>query len=117
MHIGERIKARRLELGLSMRDLAKKMGYQNHSTISRIETGDVDLPQSKVSQFAEVLGVSPAYLLGLITESESKKNDQLAKLIVRMRTDSDFYETVAALAKLTETQYRGIQQLISAFNE
>lgn len=117
MHIGERIKARRLELGLSMRDLAKKMGYQNHSTISRIETGDVDLPQSKVSQFAEVLGVSPAYLMGLITESESKKNDQLAKLIVRMRKDADFYETVAALAGLSAKQYKSIKDLIAAINE
>ena len=117
MHIGERIKARRIEIGMSMRELAQKMGYQNHSTISRIEAGDVDLPQSKISQFAEVLGTSPAYLMGWVSEETSKKNDQLAKLIVRMRTDEDFYETVVALSKLKEAQYRGIQQLVSAFNE
>lgn len=78
MHIGERIKARRIEIGMSMRELAEKMGYQNHSTISRIESGDVDLPQSKISQFAEILGTSPAYLMGWISEETDKKTTSLS---------------------------------------
>ena len=117
MHIGERIKARRIEIGMSMRELAEKMGYQNHSTISRIESGDVDLPQSKISQFAEILRTSPAYLMGWISEETSQKNDQLAKLIVRMRTDADFYETVSALAELSEKKYNSVKDLIAAFHE
>lgn len=117
MHIGKRIRTRRIEIGMSMRELAQKMGYQNHSTISRIEAGDVDLPQSKISQFAEVLGTSPAYLMGWVSEETSKKNDQLAKLIVRMRADADFYETVSALSKLNEKQYKSIKELVAAFNE
>jgi transcriptional regulator with XRE-family HTH domain len=117
MHIGEKVKARRVELGWTQRDLAAKMGYKNHSTVARVEAGEVDLPQSKIAQFAEVLDVSPAYLMGWISEDESKKNDQLAKLIVKMRVDEDFYNTVVALAELSEKQYRGVKQLISAFNE
>jgi hypothetical protein len=34
-----------------------------------------------------------------------------------MRTDEDFYNTVVALAKLNEKQYRGVKQLIAAINE
>lgn len=117
MHIGDRIKARRVSLGWSQRDLAEKMGYKNHSVVARVESGKVDLPQSRVDQFAKVLGISHGYLLGLVTEDESKKNDQLAKLIVKLRTDADFYNTVAALAELNEKQYRGVQQLIAAFDE
>jgi transcriptional regulator with XRE-family HTH domain len=117
MHLGEKIKARRMELGMSMRDLAEKLGYQNHSTISRIEAGAVDLPQSKISQFAEVLQTSPAYLMGWISKEENAKNDQLAKLIVRMRKDADFLETVSALAELNEKQYKTIKDLVAAFNE
>jgi transcriptional regulator with XRE-family HTH domain len=64
MTIGERIKARRNELQLSQRDLCEKMGYSNHSTIGKIEAGKVDIPQSRIVQFAEVLGVSVAYLMG-----------------------------------------------------
>ena len=117
MHIGDRIKARLISLGWSQRDLAEKMGYKNHSVVARVESGKVDLPQSRVDQFAKVLGLSHGYLLGLISEDESKKNDQLAQLIVKLRTDSDFYNTVVALADLNEKQFQGVQQLIAAFKE
>ena len=70
---------------------------------------------------ARALNVSEGWLLGLSApmerSEESKKNDQLAKLIVKLRTDEDFYNTVVALAELNEKQYRGVQQLISAFDE
>lgn len=117
MHIGDRIKARRIALGWSQRDLATRMGYKNHSAIARAEAGTVDLPQSKVEQFAQVLGVTAGYLMGWVDAATSEKNDQLAKLIVKMRTDNDFYNTVVALAGLNEKQYRGVQQLIAAFDE
>ena len=32
-------------------------------------------------------------------------------------TDEDFYNTVLALSELSEKQYRGVQQLIAAFDE
>lgn len=60
MKIGEKIKERRIELGWSLRELADRMGYANHSTIARIESGAVDLPQSKLAKFAEVMGTSVA---------------------------------------------------------
>ncbi len=120
MHVGERIKARRLSLGWSQRELAAKMGYKNHSVVARVESGAVDLPQSRLEQFAKVLGVTHGYLLGLVSEEASVKNDQLAKLVVKMRTDADFYNTVAALAKLNEKnekQYKSVKDLIAAFDE
>lgn len=117
MHIGDRIKARRVSLGWSQRELAERMGYKNHSVVARVEAGKVDLPQSRLDQFAKVLGLSHGYLLGLVSEAESKKNDQLARLIVKMRSDEDFYSTVVALSNLNEKQYRGVQQLIAAFDE
>lgn len=72
MTIGERVKARRQELGLTQRDLAKRMGYTDHTTITRVEAGKVDLPMSRISQFADALRVSPSYLMGW--EDEDKKN-------------------------------------------
>lgn len=73
MTIGERIKRRRNELHLSQRDLSNMMGYSNHSTIGKIETGKVDIPQSRIVQFANVLGVSIAYLMGW--EDDQDKSD------------------------------------------
>lgn len=64
MKIGAKIKQRRIELGWTLRDLADRMGYANHSTIARIEGGAVDVPQSKIVKFSEVLGVSLGYLMG-----------------------------------------------------
>ena len=61
--IGDRIRQRRTELGWTMEELAKKMGYSAKSTISLIENGRRDITQSKVVEFAKVLGVSIAYLM------------------------------------------------------
>ena len=46
-------------------DLAEKLGYADKSMISKIEKGLVDLPQSKILAFAEVLKVTPGELMGL----------------------------------------------------
>lgn len=89
MTIGERIKARRNELKLSQRELCQKMGYSNHSTIGKIETGKVDIPQSRIVQFAEVLGVSVAYLMGW--EEEIQKDPAgMAERHFEILMDEDF---------------------------
>lgn len=63
MEIGEKIKQRRLEIGMSQRELARKMGYSDNSTLNRIEKGTVDVSQAKIVQFAKVLNCSIAYLM------------------------------------------------------
>lgn len=117
MTIGARIKARRQELKLSQRELAAQLGYTDHTTLTRIEAGKVDLPQSRLMKIAKVLGVTPGYLIGSANEEDSQKNSQLAKLAVRLRTDEAFYKRVAALAELSEKQLQGVDQLIAAFKE
>ena len=113
MKIGERIRLKRNEKGWSQRDLAEKMGYSNHSTIGKIETGKVDLPQSKVVQFANVLGVSVAYLMGW--EETQKKNDALTDIVVRMRSDSEFLSIIEGLNQLDEVQLASVKQVVEAF--
>ena len=63
MTIGERIKNRREELGLTQDELAKKCGYKSRSSINKIELSR-DLPLRKVSLMAEALETTPAYLMG-----------------------------------------------------
>ena len=110
MQIGERIKRRRQELEWSQRELADKMGY-NHSTITRIETGKIDISQSRVIQFSEVLGVSIAYLMGW--EEEEQKNDLIAEVIVKMRTDNTFMSVVENLYKLDKDKLETINQMLN----
>jgi hypothetical protein len=44
----------------------------------------------------------------------AKKNDQLAELIVRMRSDSEFFNNVSKLASLPPAEYASITQLLAA---
>lgn len=62
--IYEKIKNRRLELGYSQDELAKRMGYKSRSTINKIESGQVDISRNKIAKFAEALHVTPSYLTG-----------------------------------------------------
>lgn len=48
MEIGDRIKSRREELGMSREELAKKVGYKSRSSVNKIETDGRGLPQNKI---------------------------------------------------------------------
>ena len=61
--LGERIHRLRKEKHLSMDEVAKQMGYNTRSTICRLEKDEIDLQQQKLKKMAEILGVSPAYLV------------------------------------------------------
>ena len=61
--LGEKIREKRLERGWTQPELAERMGC-NKSTILRIERGEHDLPQSRIKEFANVLGTTPGYLMG-----------------------------------------------------
>lgn len=63
--IYNRIRMKRQELGWTTDELAKRMGYKDRSSISKIESGKADIPQSKVKAFAEVLGTTVSWLLGI----------------------------------------------------
>lgn len=64
MELYDRIRQRRIELGLSQDELAKMLGYKSRSTIAKIESGENDITQSKIVAFAYALGVEPGYLMG-----------------------------------------------------
>ena len=64
MTIGERIKKRRTELGLSVDDIAEKLG-KGRATVYRYENGDIEkLPTTVLEPLAIVLKTTPAYLMG-----------------------------------------------------
>lgn len=105
MTIGKRIKARREELHLSQRELSDKMGYSNHSTLGKIERGLVDVTQSKVVKFSEVLGVSVAYLMGWEEENTAPDNGSgmsKAKLDLFALVDNCSDEEAARLLQMME---------------
>lgn len=67
--MGNRIKKRRLALGMSQESLAFSVGYKSRASINKIELGKTDIGQSVIAKIANALGVEPGYLLG-VDESE-----------------------------------------------
>ena len=111
MEIGDRIKQKRIELGWSQRELARRMGYSDNSTLARIEQGKVEVYQTKIVQFSEVLGVSIAYLMGW--EDDEQKNDIITDVVLKMRTDTEFMSAVESLYKLDSDKLHSINQMLN----
>ena len=63
MTIFERIRYLRRQKGMSQEELAKLVGYEGRSAISKVESGERDISQSMIAKYASALGVSPTYLL------------------------------------------------------
>ena len=64
MDFKDKIKARRLELGLSLEDVAKVVGV-GKSTVRKWETGYIEnMRRDKIAKLAEALHTTPAYLMG-----------------------------------------------------
>ena len=111
--IGTRIMERRKQLGWTQDDLAIRMGYKTKSAINKIELGINDVSQSKVVKFAEVLGVSVAYLMDW--EETRKKNDVLSDIILKMNEDAELLEMVEALSKLGFEKREAVKSVLNAF--
>lgn len=109
--IGINILNRRKELNLTQEELAKRMGYKSKSTINKIETGINDIPQSKITKFAEALQTTPAHLMGW--KETEKKNDALTDIVVRMRTDEDFFEAINIMYNLDVEKFSSIKQMLT----
>lgn len=62
--LGDKIKQKREELGLSQEELARILGYKHKSSINKIEMGLADVPRAKVPAFAKALGMTPVEFSG-----------------------------------------------------
>lgn len=62
MNVGDRIKRLRDRKGLTQQELADKTGYKSKVAISKIESGQRDIPRHKLERVAEVLGTTVEYL-------------------------------------------------------
>lgn len=95
MAIGERIKARREELGLSQQQLADRLGYKSKATINKIEMGINGVQQKRVVDFAHALDTSIEYLMemdkgvGNFQQQEYYTNPETAKLADEMAVNPE----------------------------
>lgn len=109
MTIGQRIKARRQEMKLSQRELAARLGYNDHTTLTRIEAGKVDLPQSRIEKIAEVLGVSIGYLMGW-----DERPEDLGALAANVLKDPALLQLVQDFMVLDEADRATVSTLVAS---
>ena len=88
--LGERLKKKRKELGLSQEELAKRLGLKSKSTICKIERGDDNLTTTAIRKYANALNVEPGYLMGweevevqAVTDEERIKAERLYDLYTK----------------------------------
>ena len=64
MEIKDILRKRRLELGLTMKDVARSVGV-NEGTVSRWESGEIaNMRRDKILAYAKALDISPRIIMG-----------------------------------------------------
>jgi len=106
MTIGERIKNRREELGMTQDELARKCGYKSRSSINKIELSR-DLPLRKVSLMADVLQTTPAYLMGW------EEKPTAIKKISDITLSPEEEEIVYAYRKADEVDKNSVRKILN----
>jgi transcriptional regulator with XRE-family HTH domain len=117
MEVGERIKLRREELGMTQEELAQKVGYTSRSSVAKVESNANGMVQSKLVAFANALQTTPAFLLGWEDEDEQqyKKEDAISDIFIRLREDSTFLKATEMLYELNNNQLEGVITMLSTF--
>ena len=92
MEIKDVLKSRRMELGLTMKELADKVGV-SEGTISRWESGDIEnMRRDKIAALAAALQVSPSTIMGWDEPTEHSGyylDEKTAALAQEMFEDPD----------------------------
>ena len=115
MHIGQRIKERRKALKMSADEMGARLG-KDRSTIYRYENGDIEnLPLDILEPIAEVLQTTPQFLMGW--QEVQKNNDALTDIVVRLRTDKEFYSIVEELHQLSPEQLASIKPILAVLRK
>ena len=98
--VGERIRKARKNKKLSMKKLGEMLNL-HESTISRYEKGEIQaLDIDKLKEFADVLNVSPMYLMGYETQEEQVTKSERGKRLFKLRKEKD--NTIEEVAEKTK---------------
>jgi len=82
MNTGQRIKKRRIEIKMTVEDLANAIG-KNRATVYRYENGDIEkLPTSVLKPIADALKTTTDYLMGWDETPKKKQHEPTVNYIV-----------------------------------
>ena len=108
MTINERIKNLRLQSGLTLKEVADRLGI-TEGTVQRYESGSIKvIPYESITGLADLFGVNPAYVMGWeLRTSDIKELKSISeaevKIITAFRNSApDRKESVLLLLGLKE---------------
>ena len=78
MALGDNIRRRRIELGMTQQAVADAMGYRTRSSIAKLEKNEANLHQDKLIMMARILNTTADYLL---TGKTSQMDDSRGKIV------------------------------------
>lgn len=109
--VSNKIKDLRKAKNMTLEDVGKKVGV-GKSTVRKWETGMiVNMKRDKIAALAKALDTTPAYLMGW--EEIESKNDLIAEVVLKMRTDETFMSVVESLYKLDKDKLETINQMLN----
>lgn len=101
--------------GRSQKELADMLGVAT-STFNNWVKGQKYPRIDKIEMLANYFGILKSDLIEeKLTQEKEKDNELLAKIIVRMRTDKDFRDSVESLYLLDSAKINGVQKMLQAF--
>lgn len=110
--IGQRIKARREDLGMTQEALAFAVDYKSRTSINKIELGKTDLPQSMVKKLAVVLRCTPGYIMGDADTADLAVNEKTSTPSIESGRSAEFRDLFVQLTadeqSLVISQIKGI---------
>lgn len=113
MELYKNIRACRKAAKLTQEELAYKTGYTDRSSIARIEKGEIDLPQSKILQFAEALGVTPGHLMGW-DEKPAEELEGMGAMAALVLMDQDAMEMAQDYMTLSQADRAAVRALVAS---
>lgn len=112
MNIGERIRHRRIELGLTQTEFAKKMGLSAKSTVSKLENQGDNLTTDRIRRIAEVLECTPAYLMGwedkIEIETNNNEHSEIIKKYIKLLSENTKMAPYIDKLRQLPPEYRNI---------
>lgn len=116
MKIGERIRALRLDAGMTQEELAQRIGLKKQN-ISRYENSRVEPNIRTAKRIAEALGVSLEEMAVGVTVSETPISSELEQFSSAAILTEDEQELLAKYQQLTELNKGRVLQQIDTLIE
>lgn len=103
--------------GKTRRDLSDDLGFSYYTVTDWVKAKKYPR-MDKVEMLADYFGILKSDLIEEpMTKEKEKDNDIMTDIIVRMRTDEDFFSCVKSLYMYDSVKIKGVTEMLNAFEK